>query len=315
MKNNVLLIIVPCYNEEEVLPESSLRLLSICRELETQKKLKGKILFVDDGSKDRTWEIVESLSNQYPEFISGLKLAHNVGHQNALWAGMEEAVGKCSAIVSIDADLQDNEKMIIDMATQFLEGKDVIYGIRKEREKDTFFKRQSAQSYYKLMKLAGSDLVYNHADFRLLSERALIALLSFPERNLFIRGLVRQLGFKEGYVYYDRQARQAGKSKYPFSKMLHFAVEGITSFSIKPLRIILYSGVFSQIVSILIIIYALYEHYVSNTVPGWTSILVSIWFIGGTILVAMGIIGSYIGKIYYEVKRRPRYFIEERLNL
>lgn len=315
MKNNVLLIIVPCYNEEEVLPESSLRLLSICKELETQKELKGKILFVDDGSKDNTWEIVESLSNQYPEFISGLKLAHNVGHQNALWAGMEEAADKCSAIVSIDADLQDNEKMIIDMAAQFLEGKDVIYGIRKEREKDTFFKRQSAQSYYKLMKLAGSDLVYNHADFRLLSERALIALLSFPERNLFIRGLVRQLGFKEGYVYYDRQARQAGKSKYPFSKMLHFAVEGITSFSIKPLRIILYSGIFSQIVSILIIIYALYEHYVNNTVPGWTSILVSIWFIGGTILVAMGIIGSYIGKIYYEVKRRPRYFIEERLNL
>ena len=315
MKNNVLLIIVPCYNEEEVLPESSLRLLSICKELETQKELKGKILFVDDGSKDHTWEIVESLSKQHPESISGLKLAHNVGHQNALWAGMEEAAGKCSAIVSIDADLQDNEKMIIDMAEQFLEGKDVIYGVRKEREKDTFFKRQSAQSYYKLMKLAGSDLVYNHADFRLLSERALIALLSFPERNLFIRGLVRQLGFKEGYVYYDRQARQAGQSKYPFSKMLHFAVEGITSFSIKPLRIILYSGIFSQIVSILIIIYALYEHYVSNTVPGWTSILVSIWFIGGTILVAMGIIGSYIGKIYYEVKRRPRYFIEERLNL
>ncbi|NLI36376.1 MAG: glycosyltransferase family 2 protein [Bacteroidales bacterium] len=315
MKNNVLLIIVPCYNEEEVLPESSLRLLSICKELETQKELKGKILFVDDGSKDHTWEIVESLSKQHPESISGLKLAHNVGHQNALWAGMEEAAGKCSAIVSIDADLQDNEKMIIDMAEQFLEGKDVIYGVRKEREKDTFFKRQSAQSYYKIMKLAGSDLVYNHADFRLLSERALIALLSFPERNLFIRGLVRQLGFKEGYVYYDRQARQAGQSKYPFSKMLHFAVEGITSFSIKPLRIILYSGIFSQIVSILIIIYALYEHYVSNTVPGWTSILVSIWFIGGTILVAMGIIGSYIGKIYYEVKRRPRYFIEERLNL
>jgi glycosyltransferase involved in cell wall biosynthesis len=315
MKNNVLLIIVPCYNEEDVLPESSQRLLSICRQLETEQELKGKILFVDDGSKDRTWEIVESLSNQYSEFISGLKLAHNVGHQNALWAGMEEAVGKCSAIISIDADLQDDENMIIDMAKQFQEGKDVIYGVRKEREKDTFFKRQSAQSYYKLMKLAGSDLVYNHADFRLLSERALIALLSFPERNLFIRGLVRQLGFKEGYVYYDRQARQAGKSKYPFSKMLHFAIEGITSFSIKPLRIILYSGIFSQIVSILIIIYALYEHCVNNTVPGWTSILVSIWFIGGTILVAMGIIGSYIGKIYYEVKRRPRYFIEERLNL
>lgn len=315
MNNETLYIIIPCYNEEAVLPETSRRLLDICRQIETGEKILCRILFVDDGSKDATWQIIQSLCEGDCNHYSGLKLAHNVGHQYALWAGMDQIADNCVAVVSIDADLQDDEKVIIEMVKKLKGGKDVVYGVRKERESDSFFKRNTAQFFYKLMKRAGSEIVYNHADFRLLSHRALKALLSYPERNLFIRGLIPQLGFEVDYVYYNRSPRFAGKSKYPFGKMLHFAMEGITSFSIKPLYLIMLSGFAFVIISVLIIVYALWQHFVGQTVAGWTSILVSLWFIGGVLLIALGVIGLYLGKIYNEVKRRPRYLIDTRINL
>lgn len=314
MERKKLVIVIPCYNEEAVLPETFHRLSIIGTSLEQSLNMSYTLLLVDDGSKDLTWKLIEQHS-QTDEHVAGIKLAHNVGHQNALWAGLEEADGHCDAAVSIDADLQDDENSIIEMAQLFREGKDVIYGVRKERKTDTFFKRQTAQLFYKMMRIAGSDLVYNHADFRLLSAPALHALVSFPERNLFIRGIVRLLGFQEGYVYYDRNSRQAGESKYPFHKMLNFAIDGITSFSVKPLQFITLLGLIFVFISVGIIIYAIYEHAIGNTMPGWTSLLVSMWFIGGSLLTAIGVIGSYIGKIYQEVKRRPRYFVEKRANL
>lgn len=307
-----LVIVVPCYNEEAVLPETIVRLEAVSDKL--PEGLSGAILFVDDGSKDRTWELISSYSMRY-ENVMGLKLAHNSGHQNALWAGMEEIAGKCDAMVSIDADLQDDEQAIVEMARQFLQGKDVVYGVRKERKTDTVFKRCTAQMFYRLMRLAGSDIVYNHADFRLLSNRALCALVSFPERNLFIRGMVRLLGFNEGCVYYDRRERFAGESKYPLGKMISFAVDGITSFSITPLRMIMFTGFAFTLIAIIIIIYALVRYYQGNVLEGWTSLLVSVWFVGGTLLMAIGVIGAYIGKIYKEIKRRPRYLIQARKNI
>ena len=245
----------------------------------------------------------------------GLKLAHNVGHQQALWAGLEWAAqSRYNAIVSIDADLQDDVEAIISMVECFNNGSDIVYGVRKERKTDTFFKKHTAQMFYRLMSTMGGDVVYNHADFRLMSKRALQALVAHPERNLFLRGMVRSLGFPQEYVYYDRKERFAGESKYPLSKMLSFAIDGITSFSIKPLRLITTMGVVFMLVSLAIICWALYSFIVGQTVPGWTSLLVSLWFIGGAILTAIGIIGEYIGKIYREVKRRPRYFIEKMTN-
>lgn len=310
-----LIIVVPCYNEEAVLPETVKRLEVVIDKLaQLDEPLKGGILFVDDGSKDATWKLIHSYSDSH-ENISGLKLAHNVGHQNALWAGMEQVAGKCDAMVSIDADLQDDENAIVEMARQFLQGKDVVYGVRKERKTDTFFKRWTAQCFYKLMRTGGSDVVYNHADFRLLSSRALSALISFPERNLFIRGMVRLLGYNEGFVYYDRRERFAGSSKYPLGKMISFAVDGITSFSITPLRLIMFTGFAFMLISILMIIYALIRYFEGAAIEGWTSLLVSVWFIGGTLLMAIGIIGSYIGKIYKEIKHRPRYLVQERCRI
>lgn len=310
-----LIIVVPCYNEEAVLPETVKRLERIMEKLlKLSTPIQGKVLFVDDGSKDATWKLIQLYCLSYKN-VSGLKLAHNVGHQNALWAGMEQVAGKCDAMVSIDADLQDDENAIVEMAQQFLTGKDVVYGVRKERKTDTFFKRWTAQTFYKLMRTAGSDVVYNHADFRLLSSRALCALVSFPERNLFIRGMVRLLGFNEGFVYYDRRERFAGTSKYPLGKMISFAVDGITSFSITPLRLIMFTGFTFTLIAILIIIYALVRYCEGEVIEGWTSLLISVWFIGGTLLVATGVIGAYIGKIYKEIKHRPRYLVQERCNI
>lgn len=309
-----LTIVIPCYNEEAVLPETVKRLEGVVDELsKLPEEVTGQILFVDDGSKDKTWQLIKQYSTNCGN-MQGLKLAHNVGHQNALWAGMEQIAGKCDAMVSIDADLQDDEHAIIEMARLFLQGKDVVYGVRKERKADTFFKRWTAQTFYKLMRTAGSDVVYNHADFRLLSSRALCALVSFPERNLFIRGMVRLLGFNEGYVYYDRRERFAGNSKYPLGKMISFAVDGITSFSITPLRLIMFTGFAFTLIAICIIIYALVRYCQGQVIEGWTSLLVSVWFVGGTLLMAIGIIGAYIGKIYKEIKHRPRYLIQERCN-
>ena len=311
-KHTKLVIVVPCYNEQEVLHETTKRLIVLLESMESQEKIEeGRILYVDDGSRDHTWNLIEELSTKH-QYVMGLKLAHNVGHQQALWAGLEWASeSRFDAIVSIDADLQDDVNAIEEMTDRFNEGIDIAYGVRKERKTDTFFKRHTAQAFYKLMTTMGGDVVYNHADFRLMSKRALKALVAHPERNLFLRGIVRSLGFPSAFVYYDRAERFAGESKYPLSKMLNFAIDGITSFSVKPLRLITTFGLLFMLVAIGIIGYALYAHLTGHTIQGWTSLLVSLWFIGGAILTAIGIIGEYIGKIYKEVKRRPRYFIEK----
>lgn len=311
-----LAIVVPCYNEEAVLPETARQLAAVLANLHTKRKIQtGKVLFVDDGSKDKTWKIIEELGKDN-EMFSGLKLAHNVGHQYALLAGLEWAAYHADAAVSIDADLQDDVLAIEAMVDHFIQGADIVYGIRKERTTDTWFKKNTALLFYWLIRKMGTDVVYNHADFRLMSRRALQALLAYPERNLFLRGIVRLIGYPDAYVYYDRKSRFAGESKYPFKKMLAFALDGITSFSVQPLRLILSSGfLFAIVAPLIMIIYALFQHSHGHTIPGWTSLLISVWFIGGMILIAIGITGMYIGKIYKEVKQRPRYFIEKDVNL
>ena len=310
-----LIIVVPCYNEEEVLKETTRQLSDILALMENEGKIKeGKIIYVDDGSKDTTWTLIEQLADVNPR-VMGLKLAHNVGHQQALWAGLEwVADSRYDAAVSIDADLQDDINAIPQMVDYYNKGIDTIYGVRKERKTDTFFKKHTAQLFYKLMKTMGGDIIYNHADFRLMSKRALRALISYPERNLFLRGIVPMMGYPSAAVYYDRKERFAGESKYPFTKMLNFALDGITSFSVKPLRLITAAGLVFMLSSIIAIIYALSAFASGHVFPGWTS-LISVWFIGGAILTAIGIIGEYVGKIYKEVKRRPRYFIEKEVNL
>lgn len=314
MNNSKVVIVVPCYNEEEVLQETTRQLSNVLEGMERDKKIvEGKLLFVDDGSRDATWHIIEQLSVDNPR-VMGLKLAHNVGHQQALWAGLEWAANApFDAAISIDADLQDDVHAIVEMTDRFNQGIDIVYGVRKERKTDTFFKKHTAQFFYKLMQTMGGDVVYNHADFRLMSKRALQALIAHPERNLFLRGIVRSLGYPSDFVYYDRNERYAGESKYPLSKMLNFAIDGITSFSVKPLRLITSLGVLFVLIAIGIIGYAIYEYFSGQTVAGWTSLLVSMWFIGGVILTSIGVIGEYIGKIYREVKRRPRYFIEKQI--
>lgn len=311
-----LVIVVPCYNEEEVLKETTRQLSDTLALMKNEGKIEdGKILYVDDGSKDATWPLIEQLADSNP-CVMGLKLAHNVGHQQALWAGLDwTANSNYDAAVSIDADLQDDVSAIPQMADLYNKGIDIVYGVRKERKTDTFFKKHTAQLFYKLMKTMGGDIVYNHADFRLMSRRALKALVSYPERNLFLRGLVPMLGYSYASVYYDRKERFAGESKYPFTKMLNFALDGITSFSVKPLRLITTAGLIFMLASIIAIIYALSAFASGHVFPGWTSLLISVWFIGGSVLTAIGIIGEYIGKIYKEVKRRPRYFIEKEVNL
>ena len=311
-----LLVVVPCYNEEEVLKETTAQLSEVIGRMKADGKIEeGRILYVDDGSKDLTWTLIEQLSG-VNDCVSGLKLAHNAGHQQALWAGLEWAAGsEYDAAVSIDADLQDDVNAIVEMVDCFVQGADVVFGVRKERKTDTFFKKHTAQLFYKLMSNLGGEVVYNHADFRLMSKRTLQALVEFPERNLFLRGMVCLLGYPTASVYYDRKERFAGESKYPLAKMLNFALDGITSFSVKPLRLITMLGLFFIIISLGAIIYALSGFISGNVIPGWPSLLISLWFIGGAILTAIGIIGEYIGKIYKEVKRRPRYFIEKRVNL
>lgn len=311
-----LVIVVPCYNEEEVLKETTRQLSDILAQMEKEEKIgEGRILYVDDGSKDTTWPLIEQLAERNP-CIMALKLAHNVGHQQALWAGLEWVSNSdYDAAVSIDADLQDDVNAILQMIDYYNKGIDIVYGIRKERKTDTFFKKHTAQLFYKMMKTMGGDIVYNHADFRLMSKRTLKALVSYPERNLFLRGIVPMLGYSSASVYYDRKERFAGESKYPFAKMLNFALDGITSFSVKPLRLITTSGLVFMLASIIAIIYALSAFIGGHVIPGWTSLLISVWFIGGAVLTAIGIIGEYIGKIYKEVKRRPRYFIEKGVNL
>ena len=304
-------IVVPCYNEEAVLNETTGRLLEVMQRVaEKHADLQGRIVYVDDGSSDGTWPLIGSLSKQHPQ-VMGLKLAHNAGHQHALWAGLEWAAAHVDAAISIDADLQDDVNVIPEMIDLFLGGKDIVYGVRRDRPTDTWFKRTTALAFYKLMSKLGGDIVYNHADYRLMSRRTLAALMTYGERNLFLRGMVRTLGFPQAMVYYDRGERFAGESKYPLRKMLAFAIDGITSFSVRPLRLISIVGLSFMLVALAVIVYGLVAWLCGRTIQGWTSLLVSLWFIGGAILVALGVLGEYVGKIYAEVKRRPRYFIEE----
>lgn len=305
----LLTIIVPCYNEEAVLHETARRLLAVADGLKERNGALTRLLFVDDGSTDRTWDLICELGRE-DRRIAGLKLAHNAGHQHALWAGLTRGVEMGDAVISIDADLQDDPQAIAEMVDKYAAGADIVYGVRKSRSTDTFFKRQSAQLYYRLLAALGGEVVFNHADYRLVSRRAGKALLRHTERNLFIRGLVKTLGFREDYVYYDRAERFAGESKYPLRKMLAFAWDGITSFSVRPLRLITLLGLLFMLVSVGIIAWALLTYSGGHAMRGWTSLLVSLWFVGGAILAALGIIGEYIGKIYSEVKRRPLFFVE-----
>ena len=310
-----LYIVVPCYNEEAVLPETSKRMLELMEKMNNDGLInsKSKIIFVDDGSKDKTWEIIDRLTHEH-EQIGGVKLACNAGHQNALFGGMMTVKDDCDCIISIDADLQDDIYVIPDMVKKFNEGCDVVYGVRNKRDTDTFFKRSTALGFNKLMQAMGVKMVYNHADYRLMSRRAVDALAEFPERNLFLRGMVPLTGFKSDCVYYDRNERFAGESKYPLKKMLSFAVDGITSFSVSPIRMISTLGFVVCVIAVIMAIYAIYEKIVGNTDAGWASLMLSIWFIGGVQLLSIGLIGEYIGKIYKEVKRRPRYIIEAYIN-
>ena len=310
-----LMIVIPCYNEEQVLPETSKRIAVKMQALIESGACgaDSRVLFVDDGSKDRTWELIDALHKQNPLF-EGLKLSRNRGHQNALLAGLMTARKHCDVSISMDADLQDDMDAIDRFLEAYENGCDVVYGVRNKRKSDTFFKRQTALLFYRLMKGLGVDITYNHADYRLMSRRALEALASFKEVNLFLRGLAPLIGFQTGVVYYDRTARFAGESKYPFKKMLAFAIDGITSFSVKPLRLITTLGIIIVIVSVLMLIYVLISWILGTTVLGWTSILASIWLIGGIQLFCLGVIGEYIGKIYNESKHRPRFIIERYLN-
>lgn len=302
-------IVIPCYNEEEVLPRTTRTLLDIVSLLSAEHGAEAVLLYVDDGSTDRTWGFIEGYAKQY-DCIHGLKLSHNQGHQQALWAGLEWAAERADAAVSIDADLQDDASIIPEMAELFRQGNDIVYGVRRERTTDTRFKRWTALGFYRFMRWLGGDVLHNHADFRLMSRRAVHALMDFPERNLFLRGMVYSLGFPHTTVYYDRQERQAGQSKYPLRRMLSFALDGITSFSVRPLRFIVALGGLFMLVALAFIAWGVSQWVQDKVVPGWTSLLISLWFIGGSMLLAMGVIGEYVGKIYREVKRRPRYVIE-----
>jgi len=307
-----LAIVIPCYNEEEVLNETSSRLLSVMNKLIDNHKISQSsyILFVNDGSKDNTWNIIQTLNHSNAIFC-GLCLSRNVGHQNALLAGLNFVADKCDAAISIDADLQDDVNAIEEMVDKYNEGNDIVYGVRKERKKDSFFKKHTALGFYKFMSALGVESVYNHADFRLMSSRALKALLEYKEKNLFLRGIMPLIGYKTDKVYYNRDARFAGESKYPFTKMLNFAVNGITSFSVKPLRIIFLVGIISLLISLISFIYILVSYFSGHIIQGWSSIMVSIWLLGSLVIISLGIIGEYVGKIYTEVKERPLYNIEK----
>ena len=307
----ILTIVVPCYNEEQVLPETISRLDELLVKIMDEKLVStsSKILFVDDGSKDETWSIIykKGLNNEH---IRGLKLSRNVGHQNALLAGLLTAKERSDCVISIDADLQDDIEVIRDFIIKYHEGYEIVYGVRQSRKTDTLFKRCSAQWFYRLMGAMGGNLVYNHADYRLMSKRALDELERFEEVNLFLRGIIPLLGFKSTNVYYDRKERLAGETKYPLKKMLAFAFDGITSFSVAPIRLVLYIGFVSFFISLIFGIYFIGLKVTGNTLTGWTSLITSIWLIGGLQLIAIGLIGEYIGKLYKESKRRPKYIVD-----
>lgn len=307
-----MFIIVPCYNEEAVLPQSCDNLLEELNLLIKNNKIseESKIIFVDDGSKDKTWMLISQFSDEQ-ENVGGIKLSRNKGHQNALLAGLMTMVPEADMMVTIDADLQDDVKVIAQMVDKYHEGNDIVYGVRSARTTDTFFKKTTAEGFYKLTNILGGELIFNHADFRLMSKRAVLALSQFDEVNLFLRGLIPMLGFPSEIVTYERHERAAGETKYPLKKMISFAVEGITSLSVKPIQLITKLGMMFVVISIVMFVWMLSQHFSGNTVEGWTSILCSLWFIGGVMVFSIGMIGEYIGKIYLETKHRPKYFIEE----
>ena len=312
-----LYAVVPCYNEEEVLPQSAEILREKWQRLMTEGKIspESRIALVDDGSKDQTWPIIAELCAPADSLFCAVKLSHKRGHQNALLAGLETCMDRCDAIVSLDADLQDDIDVIDQFVEQYEAGCDIVYGVRSDRSSDGFAKRFTAQSYYKLLKLLGVDILYNHADYRLMSRRALHALAEYRESNLFLRGIIPELGFPSAVVTYARKERQAGESKYTLTKMMKLAFDGITSFSVRPIRLLSALGVATLLVAVVMAIYTLVRHFTGNTVSGWASLMISIWFLGGLNLLALGVVGEYIGKIYGEVKARPRYIVEQTLGV
>ncbi len=310
----VLYLVVPCYNEEEALPVTAQKLHEKLTQLMRQGVIaqKSRIVFVDDGSKDATWCTIAALHADDPVF-RGIKLSRNCGHQRALLAGLMTVRDECDAVISLDADLQDDIHAMDEMLQKYQEGSEIVYGVRSDRETDTAFKRSTAQTYYKMMAAMGVELVYNHADYRLMSSRVLSELSGYEEVNLFLRGIVPMLGYRTDQVYYSRAPRMQGESKYPLKKMLGFAFEGVTSLSIRPIRMITMLGIGIFLVSLAMLLYVLIRHFLGYTVVGWTFLAVSVWGIGGLQLLSIGIVGEYIGKIYLETKRRPRYHVEDYL--
>ena len=315
-KRPILYIVVPCFNEQEALPESHSRLAQLMDEMITAGTVSqdSRLLYVDDGSRDDTWPLISKLASESGR-VAGVKLACNSGHQNALMAGLATAVEHCDITVSIDADLQDDINVIPQMVERYHDGCDIVFGVRRERKTDTWFKRTTAVMFYGLMKRLGVSTIENHADFRLMSRRAVLALLDYKERNLFIRGIVTKLGYKTDNVYYDRSARLAGESKYPLRKMVNFAIDGITSFSVKPVRLVFTVGVVFLLIALIMLIYVLCAYFMGRAVSGWPSLILSVWLVGAFILIGLGIIGEYVGKIYTEVKNRPRYNVDTTVGL
>lgn len=313
MKN--IYLVIPCYNEEDVLIETANRVKQKFEWLIEENKINknSRIVFVDDGSKDKTWNIIEKLYSSNELFL-GIKLSKNRGHQNALLAGLMTIKDYCDAVISLDADLQDDINVIDKFIEKFYEGNDIVYGVRNSRETDTLFKRTTAQGFYKFMSLLGVDIIYNHADYRLMSRRALFGLEEFKEVNLFLRGIVPLIGYKYAIVEYERNERFAGESKYPLKKMISFAFEGITSFSVKPIRLVLLTGVIMFLTSLIALSYSLIVWVLGKTIQGWTTLVISIWMLGGIQLLCFGVIGEYIGKIYIETKQRPKFIIDKFLN-
>ena len=313
--NNILYVVVPCYNEEEVLAETTKRLTEKLGKLISKKVISkdSRIMYVNDGSKDKTWDLIEEFHGKY-ELVTGLCLSRNRGHQNALLAGLMTAKEYADVVISMDADLQDDINAIDEMLDKYKNGCDIVYGVRSARKKDTWFKRTTAEGFYKIMKKMGVDVVFNHADYRLTSKRVLNSLADYKEVNLFLRGMFPLIGYKSDVVYYERSERFAGESKYPLKKMLNFAWDGITSFSIKPIRLILSLGIIIFVLSLLVTIYCLIVKIIGNTVPGWTFLACSIWIVAGINMLSLGVVGEYIGKIYSETKARPRYIISRNLN-
>ena len=313
-KDSILYVVIPCYNEELVLEETTKRLKEKLEKMISDKLIsnKSKVMYVNDGSKDKTWDLIKKI-HESDSLFTGITLSRNRGHQNALLAGLMTAKEKADIVISMDADLQDDINAIDEMVKKYYDGNEIVYGVRNSRKKDTFFKKFTAQGFYKFMKVLGVDIVYNHADYRLTSKRVLEHFADYKEVNLFLRGIFPLIGFKTDVVYYERAERFAGESKYPLKKMLNFAWDGITSFSVKPIRLVLSIGVIIFIVSVIMTLYSIIVYFMGKTVPGWTFLACSIWMLAGVQMLSLGIIGEYVGKMYNETKARPRYIISRNL--